>query len=902
MMNNLLKKTLKRLAKTAMICTLSIMYLFNETAVVYAQGGISVSTDYLHMYIGDQKRFTITASNAVGSVDIRSTDEDIAVVDLDSVWLDNDSVRITVTAKKVGTCNIVVDVTDGATYDEEVIASSYSILVEVSGDLSPQEVVVPVASVDSGEIVDGTTVFLSCETPDAVIHYSFNGTDYMDYEEKLVIDQSLANEEGEVILDVYASKSGNYFDSEHITYSYTIKENKDDYGELLPEDTAAFEDVSQIPEGFWISGVKDYEYTGKAIKQDDIRVYYHTTLLTEKTDYVVSYSKNINVCDKGAFIIINGKGNYSGSFTEAFSITRIDLSSSVADDQTLKYNKKVQNVPSRIVLNGKVLKRNADYSLDMEKVTDVGRYTVSVNGKGNYKGSITFELVVTDKKPISEVPVFPIKNATYNGSEYKPEVSFKEITISGKKIKLEEGIDYTVEYDDDCVNAGIHSVVIKAVEGNEYVDGTKILTYKINGINLATYNNADLVAMDYTGNEIIQNDPRLYKKVKSGKTIIKEYLEPEGNYTITYSNNIKSGNASITYTGINGYTGTFRKTFKIKQAALTGSYSAVVSMDNSYEYIKGGVFPEPVVTYKGVTLIKDVDYKLAYKNNNKVNDNSNRKALTSVTVVGKGNFSGKIEKEFAITVKNINDVFMNALDCAPGKVKTNIVLTDSNGRNLSASDYYVSKLCYDENVKLNNGVQRYKGETVYKNDLVPANTVLKVYVKGKGTYSGSRNALFKTYEKSIASASATIAPQYYTGKEITLNKNDIVLKIGKTVLSKNDYDIVSYRNNINKGKAIVTIKGKGAYGGSKDIAFTITNKSMMLRINFDGNGATSGKMNSQDMNLAAALRPIGFKKTGYKFAGWSLTRNGSVEYLDKAIYPYQSSLAGKNITLYAVWE
>lgn len=900
----MINRFFKKILRSAAVGTICALCLFAQTVVVYAQGSITISSDYLHLYVGDERHFTINANNAVGSVDIVSSNEEIASVDQESVWLDNNSAVITVRAKKAGICNISVKVVDGATYDEEVIASTYTITVEVTNDLGPQEVNVPTADHDSGEVSEGTKIALNCSTPDAIIHYSFNGGEYKVYEDELVISKDLLNDEDMIELDIYASKEGNYIDSGHFSYSYTIKEKEEDYGDLLPEDREEYDDAAKIPEGFWISGLKDYDYTGKAIKQENIRVFYHTVLLTEKKDYTVSYKNNINASNKGASIIVNGRGNYSGSFTDSFSIKALDLSDAVTDDQTLKYSEtKAQNILSKIVLYGKTLRKNTDYTLSLEKLdkgTEAGVYAIQAEGKGNYTGTVSFNVYVTDKKPISEVATAAIKNITYDGTEHRPEVIFREFVLNKEKIQLREGIDYTVEYDEDCTNAGTHRIVVRAKGNSSYVAGTKVLTYRIIGINLSSYNNADLSTKVYTGEEIFQTDPRLYKKVKNGTSTVKEYLEPEGNYTYAYSNNIKAGTATIVYTGINGYTGTIKKTFKITQTSLEG---ATVSMNSSYEYEKGGVCPDPVVNYKGIQLIKDVDYKVTYKNNNKINDNSNSRSLTSLTISGKGNFTGTLNKQFVITAKDLTEVVINAEDCTAGKVKASIKLYDTNGKNLSSSDYYVSKVCYDENVKLSNGTQRYKGEPIYKSDSIPANTVLRAYVKGKGSYTGARSVLFKTYEKRISGVTAVTAAQEYTGKEITLSKDDIVLKSGKTVLSKNDYDIIGYKNNVNRGNAFVTIKGKGIYGGTKDIRFVIGNKSMNLKIVFDGNGASSGRMTDQVMNAPLALRANGFKKTGYRFEGWSTEKNGaSISFTDKEVYPYLRNDAGKTIVLYAVWS
>ena len=54
------------------------------------------------------------------------------------------------------------------------------------------------------------------------------------------------------------------------------------------------------------------------------------------------------------------------------------------------------------------------------------------------------------------------------------------------------------------------------------------------------------------------------------------------------------------------------------------------------------------------------------------------------------------------------------------------------------------------------------------------------------------------------------------------------MKIGKTELSESDYEIVesSYVNNLKKGSARVTIRGKGEYGGTRQVKFSILSQVM----------------------------------------------------------------------------
>lgn len=48
----------------------------------------------------------------------------------------------------------------------------------------------------------------------------------------------------------------------------------------------------------------------------------------------------------------------------------------------------------------------------------------------------------------------------------------------------------------------------------------------------------------------------------------------------------------------------------------------------------------------------------------------------------------------------------------------------------------------------------------------------------------------------------------------------------KVPLAADDYEIVSYSNNVKKGTATVIIKGVGNYGGTKKITFKIKSKKV----------------------------------------------------------------------------
>ena len=295
----------------------------------------------------------------------------------------------------------------------------------------------------------------------------------------------------------------------------------------------------------------------------------------------------------------------------------------------------------------------------------------------------------------------------------------------------------------------------------------------------------------------------------------------------------------MVFTGIGKYTGTVKKTFAIKaySIATLENNKISVSIDDSYKYVKGGVKPEPVVMFGSVMLTKGKDYTVSYKNNAKVNDGLVTKTAPRVTVTGKGNFSGSYTVYFAIEKQDFELLTMIVADKTYTKkinaYKSTPVIKDLNGKTLKAGTDYEKAFMYTykTDTVVRNGktdVTRLAGDVVHKNDIVPANTVLIVTAIGKGNYTNNiLTAEYRVTTAAISKATVTVPKQTYAGKAIEPGTDEIVVKMGKTVLTTDDYEITSYSNNVKKGTAMLTIKGKGNYGGTKTVKFTIQAKKMI---------------------------------------------------------------------------
>lgn len=636
-------------------------------------------------------------------------------------------------------------------------------------------------------------------------------------------------------LSVYAVDSAGNAMSEPFVFEFHIGEVKPDYGDILPEDIPA---DGTIPEGLWISDVTPQDYAGAAIKPA-VRVYDYKTLLTEKKDYTISYKNNIKANDAktaktAPTIIVTGKGNYTGKETTVFQIVPKTISDEDIDidDFTLAYNKKVQKPIPQISWNGKRLKPKTDFQI---KYTDtssqayqrVGNYKVLISGTGNFSGQKEVTLTITDKKLIAKTKIDKIDNQPYTGKEIKPEVSIKD----GKTL-LKKGKDYVLNYNNNT-EIGKASVTIT---GMGAYSGTKKVTFNITGGSIAQAKITGLKGkMPYTGSAITQDCKLTITINGSAKT-----LKKDTDYIVSYANNINAGKATMIFKGINGFDGIQKQSFIIEAFDISNQSDkkCEINISRTVPYVKGGSTPKPVITFHGTVLCEGVDYVLSYKNNKEIMDkavSTNKKStkLPQVIIKGKGNYKGTRILDFQISTQDISNLRLNAADKMyqnkKGVYGTKVEIVDVDGKKLSAGKDYDKNLTYTyaADTKLSNDVIRKAGSVIEKNDIMPAGTSIQVTATGKGSYKGTISGVYRITKADISKASIKIADQIYTGKSIEPNASDLTVIINGKTLGSDCYEIVKYDNNVNKGKALITINGVGDYGGVKIVPFKIKSKGFL---------------------------------------------------------------------------
>ena len=217
--------------------------------------------------------------------------------------------------------------------------------------------------------------------------------------------------------------------------------------------------------------------------------------------------------------------------------------------------------------------------------------------------------------------VITVEDQTYTGKALTPAVTVKYGTTTLKK-----DTDYTLTYKDNT-NVGTATVT---VTGKGSYTGSKAVKFKIAAVKMAK--------LKYT----VKNQTYTGKALKPAVTV--KYgtvtLKKNTDYTLNYKDNKKAGTATVIVTGKGNYTGS--KTVKFKIAAVKMAKLKYTVKDQTYS----GKALSPVVTVKfGATkLKKGTDYTVTYKNNKNV-------GLATITVNGKGNFTGSKKVTFKINPK-----------------------------------------------------------------------------------------------------------------------------------------------------------------------------------------------------------------------------------------------------------
>ena len=553
--------------------------------------------------------------------------------------------------------------------------------------------------------------------------------------------------------------------------------------------TALFKPVHA---GLWAdfhdgSGNKVYKasYTGKAVKPVP-DVYYNGKKLRYKKDYTLSYKNNKKVFDatgvtpetakmlKAPYVLVKGKGQYKGTKIVPFTIAPLDIANAEVPDAAFATGK--AKFTPVVMMNGAKLKAGKDFIIKEASgnaIIDAKRKKATFATNGTFL--VTLEGI-----------------GSCTGTTTCLVTVGSGVSLSKAKVKVAPA-SYT------GTDASLNESIVVNVTG-----AANAVLNKANGF---TSNGVRAVFINAT---------------KVGKATV--YVLPaEGN--TTYCGSKKATFKIVRNIGV----------YDLKEASVniteSGSYDAKGKYFKA-PYSKGGATPAVSVSYKGVQLTEDVDYRVSYVNNEVTTptDTSVTGAnLPQIIITGIGDYKGEQRIPFSIIRRRSNagakTVIVSTTDSifAVGKTPVGkVTLYDgSNGKLLKAGvDYDEAKTVYSI------GTTNYEGADAFKTAPVNVGTQVKVTVTLKGMYSGVATGNFSITDKAhkIKSAKFIAAnKKTYTGEAITPEASDFTVKASNGAVLKpgTDYIVESCSKNVNKGSGKAVIRGIGEYGGTKTVKFKI---------------------------------------------------------------------------------
>lgn len=164
-----------------------------------------------------------------------------------------------------------------------------------------------------------------------------------------------------------------------------------------------------------------FTYTGGKIAPSNVVKDAGKTLTS--SDYSYTISNNVNAGT--ATITFTGKGSYAGTVKKTFKIVQKDISKAKFSSVSNKAYTGSQIKPSVTVKNGSTtLKNGTHYTVSYGANKSTGKATITITGKGNFKGTKTITFYVVPKK-VTNVAL---------------KVSGKKITVSYKKATIRTGL------------------------------------------------------------------------------------------------------------------------------------------------------------------------------------------------------------------------------------------------------------------------------------------------------------------------------------------------------------------------------------------------------------------------------------------------------------------------------
>ncbi len=397
---------------------------------------------------------------------------------------------------------------------------------------------------------------------------------------------------------------------------------------------------------------------------------------------------------------------------------------------------------------------NGSTTFTINKGTYSGKVSKTINIIKNRNTAQTGTLMAADFFPEKSVPEGAVISND-NGSFNSDVVNQLTLDRDAGKISYTSAVNITSTTDQTCT-VTISSDNYNDITATLIFHPTDKTTVTIEGLNYRnkTYDGSAIQptgTLLVTGGNVPANELEvLYEG--TGNTTYNGPTAPKdaGTYKVTY----KVPDSNEDYTGEKMYTFTIHSKMVTKD--MIGSIDAQTYTGNS-------ITPEPVVKDGEVTLVSGKDFDFSYDKNINAGENT-----ATVTINGKGNYTGIASQTFTINPKDIKGAAITLQADSLGYTglmqEVQITSVTLDGVTLTTGDYYIVN---DSNKQIS------------------ADASITLTITGKGNYTGTATTTWKITRATPALDNFDVTPelsrkQTYDGKpkEVTAKTKNGVIDMG----------------------------------------------------------------------------------------------------------------------------
>lgn len=612
--------------------------------------------------------------------------------------------------------------------------------------------------------------------------------------------------------------------------------------------------------------------------------------LVEGTDYEVVYPtiKDASTSDNPYEITVKGMGYFEGVtrkvkvYVEPVDITKaevtnipksVDFGADLTDIKnavTVKLNRSV------------VLEQGTDYEIIMTS-DEVGAQTLTVEGKGNYAGTIT--------KPYTVKAAIALKSGNSRIVLKDPAKKFvypNAPTADDFKVEIKGATsfgDLDSEYYDISVASTDKVGTIKVTatgKADKGYEGT--ISYN------AKYVAKTIELSDLWDDDHQPNDSYIYtlKGKHLDSDLAASALKAGVDYKVAYKNDTKAGKATASFTGIGNYTGTVTYTYTVEPYDIRYATVSNVQETGTFYVEKAGAAADFKIT--DIIVINGYSETINKNDYTVTCDEGVKKFVAGetgsfcyhFTVTGKGNCTGT--QNYTVTVGNLGKTDISKFTVKiDGKVKPFTFLYNPDCMISLRTDMIE---VYNGDTELNKDSDYY---IVYDDDFVGNNSFA---ICGIGEYCGTITAEYKVNPFPInadnknritmqSSVSSLVA-----GSKFIINPNgkvdygDITIMYDGNELANSDYTYSFKAKKVANGEPVtLTVNFKGNYSGKLEFS-----ESDLRSMNIDPN-LYGTEISADEGNLAIS------GTTEYTYTGNDISPKLNVTAFGKKLS------AGKDYTL-----